>query len=112
MPAPDLSTITLGDPESEARRRGYELIQLDAFADLEGREATIAAAEERGREVYPLVRTLGDLAGRELPSAAERVMELSAENAELRQRIAQLGRDFTFVVESLLLAEFPEHCGR
>jgi hypothetical protein len=103
--------MALADLEAEARRRGYELIQLDAFAELEGREATVSAAEERGREFAPLFHTLADLAG-ELRPAADQVRDLAAENARLRQTLAEHADDFTLVAESLLLAEFPEHCGR
>jgi hypothetical protein len=97
--------------EAEARELGYALVPLDTFAGLEDREATVSAALERGRGFAPLVAKLGDLVG-ELQPAADQVRDLAAENVRLRQRLADHAADFTLVAESLLLAEFPEHCGR
>ena len=94
--------------EEQARSLGFALVPLELVDKLQAREEAVADGEARGRDFGPMVRTLGHLAGVELPGAAELVAQLAADNAELRRQHAQLAREFTVVAMSLIGEEFPE----
>jgi hypothetical protein len=72
------------------------------LARAERAEAAVAEAAEQHRDLLPLAKRLGVLAGERLPEVVAQAGELQAENGELARRASRADRDAALLAEALL----------